>query len=391
MLGDGVFTVVLALEALRLDRNPAGLSFVLAARLGPAVLLLLAGGVLVDRWPRRPTMLASDAIRAAAVGVIAVSAAAGTLRLWQLAAMAALFGAADAVFGPASTAIVPELLPADLLVQGSALNATSQQVTRMLLGPALGGLIVAAAGYATGFAVDAVSFVVSGACLAVMSSRPRPAQMHASALAQAREGLRYCWSQRWLWLGIVATGIANFAAFSPLAVLVPLLVRRDMHGSPLAVGLVLAAGGVGGAAASVTIGRTGAPRRRVSAMWLAWGAAGVAVALLGAAPDAWVAGVMQALVWGLLMAGTVLWFPLMQELVPPGLLGRASSVDLIVSFVLSPLGVVVAGVAAAAWGPRPVLIGGGVVAALSALVALLPGVRDPESADRVPGRGDLAA
>src|ERR1700686_2768617 len=84
LVGDGVYTVALALETLRIDNHPLALSLVLAARLLPTVLLLVAGGGIVDRVPRRLAMLTSDAARGAAVGVIALLAALGGLQGWEL-------------------------------------------------------------------------------------------------------------------------------------------------------------------------------------------------------------------------------------------------------------------------------------------------------------------
>ena len=88
--------------------------------------------------------------------------------------MSVIFGAADALFYPAATAIVPEILPAELLVQGSALSATSHTVAQMLIGPALGGLVVAALGYEWAFAIDAASFALSAGCVLAMANHPRP-------------------------------------------------------------------------------------------------------------------------------------------------------------------------------------------------------------------------
>ena len=378
LVGDGIFTVALALETLRIDSRPTALSFVLAARLLPTVLLLLVGGVVVDRVPRRLTMLASDATRGVAVGTIAVLVAAGVIQLWELIAMSIVFGAADAFFYPASTAVVPELLPAELLVQGSALTTSSRTLAQVLVGPALGGVLVAWLGTAWAFGLDGASFFVSAACLIAMASRPRPPGSRRSMLREVGEGLRYCRSQRWLWMTILAAGVANFAAFSPLGLLVPLLVRNVLNQGPLALGLVLAAGGLGGAIISLVVARFGAPRRRITAMWLGWGVASAAVLGLALAPGVWIAGVFSLVVYGLLEYGNVLWNPLMQELVPPELIGRASSVDWFFSISLSPLGVLVAGLVAGSIGTRATMLIGGGVATLMAAVLFVPGVRDPE-------------
>jgi predicted MFS family arabinose efflux permease len=378
LIGDGVFTVALALETLHIDNNPAALSFVLAARLVPTVLLLLVGGVIVDRFPRRLAMLVSDVSRGVAVTVIAALVALGDTQIWQLVVMSILFGAADALFYPASTAVVPEILPAELLVQGSALNATSNTASQVLIGPALGGVIVASLGYGWAFGADAVSFAVSACCLLAMARLPRPQSSGRSPLAEAREGLRYCRSQPWLWATIIAAGIANFVTFSPLAILIPLLVKNVLHQGAIALGLVFAAGGVGGLVVSLLVVRLGGPRRRITAMWMAWGIAAAGAVGLAVSPDIWLAGASVVVVFGLLQYGNLLWNPLMQELVPEDLIGRASSVDWTISLSLSPLGVITAGALAGAIGVRTTILIGALISVLTAGVLFLPGVRDPE-------------
>jgi MFS family permease len=378
LVGDGVYTVALALETLRIDNHPLALSLVLAARLLPTVLLLVAGGVIVDRIPRRLAMLASDSTRGVAVAVVAVLVTLGTLQIWELVVISAVFGAADALFYPAATAVTPEILPADLLLQGSALNHTSQTVSQMLIGPALGGLVVATLGYQWGFAIDAASFAVSAGCVIAMSSRPRPEPSGHSPLTDAREGLRYVRSQRWLWVSLLGAGLANFAAFSPLSVLVPLLVRDVLLQGPLALGLVLAAGGVGGGVAAILVARFGAPRLRITLMWAGWAISAASIVGLSFAPNVWFVGAFAFIITGTLMYGNVLWFPIMQEIVPPELLGRASSVDWLVSLSLSPLGVLVSGALAGVIGTRDTMLAGGCIALALCGFLFVPGVRDPE-------------
>ena len=387
MLGDGIFNVALPLQALKMDHSPGDLSLVLMARIVPTVCTLLFAGVIVDRVPRRLAMLGSDAVRGLAVAMIAAGIGTGGLRLWELIAMAVIFGAADAFFLPSMLAIVPELLPDDLLVQGGALTTGAQQVARALVGPALGGVIVAVAGLGAAFAGDAASFAVSAAALLAVKSQSRSARAGHTVVAEAREGLRYCLSQRWLWVTIAAIGIANLVAYGPLPVLVPLLVKNVLRAGPQVFGLVTASAGVGGLIASVVAGRLGAPRRPLTVIWVGWGLAGVAVAGLGLAPDAWMAALLVAFSWALVMYGTVLWNSLMQARVPDVLLGRASSVEWLVSYAASPLGIVVAGTAAAAAGPRTVLVIGGCLAALMGLVLLVPGIG--EAGGRLEGQPAL--
>jgi MFS family permease len=377
--GDGVFTVSLALEALRVDRNPIGLSYVLAARLIPAVLFTLLGGVIVDRFPRRLAMLASDLAQGIAVAAIAVLIATHGIHLTSLVAMALVFGLGDALFFPASMAITPEVVPSELLVGASALSSTSVQIGRVLIGPAVGGLIVGVLGTAWGFGIDAISFAISAAMLAAMRGRSKPTASGDSPLTEIREGFQFLFSRRWLWVTTLGAALGNFVAFSPLSALVPLLVKRELHGGGIALGLVLASGGLGGVVASVLLGHRDPPLNRLLHLWLGWGLSGIGVLGLGLVPDVWLAGGVAFVTYGLDAYGSVLYNPLIQEGVPDALLGRVSSVDYVLGFALSPLGLVAAGAAANLIGVRTTLVIGGGITALTALIPLLPGVEDPSA------------
>jgi hypothetical protein len=221
----------------------------------------------------------------------------------------------------------------------------SQTAGTSFAGPALGGVIVAAWGTAAAFAIDAASFAVSAGCLLLMSrvAAPQPAQ-RSSVTSDIRQGLRWTMHQRWLWFGILAVGVANFAAFSPTAVTIPLMVRNVLHQGPAVYGATFAIGGLGALASAVVAGRFGSPRRRMSAIWAA----------------------------------------LMQAVVPAEMLGRASSVDWLFSICLSPLGIVFAGVLAGSIGVRETVLAGAAISAASCLVAFAPGVRDPDRADYAP-------
>ncbi|MGD0742146.1 MAG: MFS transporter [Acidimicrobiales bacterium] len=378
IIGDGVFTVALALETLRVSDHASTLSYVIAARVAPTVVLLLVAGALVDRLPRRFTVLAADLVRGLAIAAIAALVVAHALGVWDLIAISAVVGAADAFFFPAYQAIIPEIVPSALYLEGNAFNSASQVLGGALIGPAVGGMLIAAFGAAAAFAVDAASFFVSAACVAAMRARAAPEPSGKSMLADARAGLRWTRSQPWLWWTIIAASVANFAAFAPTQVLLPLLIRDTLHQGPTQYGLVFAAAGLGGATASVVAIRFGSPRRRVTVMWVGWATGALGIATIGLAPDVLVVAALGAVAFGLLQYGGMIWNTMMQQLVPPEMLGRASSVDWLFSMCLSPLGILAAGIAAASFGVRATIVAGGLISATMAWVVFLPGVRDPE-------------
>lgn len=378
-MGDGIFTIALALVTLDVDRHPSGIALVFAARAIPSVALALVGGVVVDRVSRRLVMLTSDSIRGAAVGVTALLLARGQLRLWELIVMAAIFGSADSFFGPASMTIVPELLAADQLVAGNALSQMSNQLTQGLLGPAIGGFIVAAIGTAWSFGLDAMSFLISALCLVALRSRSRPARSTKSPVADAREGLHYVWTRPYLLYAVIGAALANVFGMAPLTVLLPLFVRETLHASALELGLVYAAGGASGVLASLLVARLGSPRRQITVLWSSFALSGVAIAAIALAPNVLVTGFLVAGEVGFMLYGDVLFFAWMQRIVPHEFLGRVSSLVFLFAWSLGPLGILAGGLAASTIGIRhSILIGGIVSGAVCLGVLFVPGVRDPE-------------
>jgi len=378
LIGDGIYTIALALETLRISNHASTLSYVLAARTAPAVAAMLFAGVMVDRLPRRLIVLGADVSRGLGVAVIAGLTAVHGLTVPELIAISAVIGLGDAFFYPAYSAIVPEVLPAELLTQGNAFNSASQVLGGSLAGPAIAGVLIAAFGPAAAFGADAASFLASAACLLVMRKVPAPASTGAGMLADARAGLRCVRHQPWLWYGILAVGVLNFAAFSPLTVLAPLLVRDILHEGPVVYGLVFAVAGVGGGVAALVTGHLGAPRRIVTVTWAAWGTGCLAVLGLSFATDVVAVAAFLTVAFAMLTVGNLLWHTMMQKLVPAELLGRASSVDWLFSLCLTPLGVLVGGVLATSIGVRGTFLLGGALATVASLVVVSPRVREPD-------------
>ena len=127
LLGDGAFLVAMGWQAYTLSNSPTALSLLGIAMTLPLIALLLFGGVISDRHDRRRVMLTADALRALLLLLLGALALAGSLQLWQMAVIVAIYGGAQAFFDPASDAILPEILASEQL--GSA-NALEQMVRR---------------------------------------------------------------------------------------------------------------------------------------------------------------------------------------------------------------------------------------------------------------------
>jgi MFS family permease len=388
LVGDGVFLVATTWTAYTLWNAPAALSVVGVALTVPTMVCLLVGGAVSDRFDRRLVLLCADLGRFFSVGVLAALALSQALTFPALVAVVAFYALGVGFSTPAFESLVPSLVPTDQLTQANALDQFVRPIGLRLLGPALGGWLVGAFGVGTAFALDALSFGVCAAALLAMGPVPRAVSATASpsATTAVRDGLRFVRRHVWLWGTLASAAVAYLLFLGPTEVLLPYLVKNDLHGSPADLGFVLAAGGVGALLAAAWMGQRREPRRPVTVMYICWTLATLAV--VGYALGRTVPQLMGVcLVFsGLEAAGTVVWSTVKQRHVPGEFLGRVSSLDWLVSISLLPLSYALTGPVAAAAGARTTLIVAGLAGAVVTFGALyLPGMRDVES----PGPGSL--
>jgi MFS family permease len=379
--GDGIVAVALPLLVLHTTGSAADLGLVVAARLLPTIAFLLIGGALTDRVSRRLAMLTSDGARALIAGALGALALAGTLNFAELIVGALLFGTFDALFFPASSAMYPEVLAPEELVRANSLRQSSATIAGQLLGPVVGGLIVATVGTSWSLLIDAGTFVVSAGCLAVMRPTPRPTHTGASMVHQIAEGIRFCRQTSWILWTLVVAGFMVALVYAPIEVLIPLLFTKTLHTSSVGLGIGFAAFGLGGLVGALTLAVVPTPRHRVRTMWTCWIVATFIAVLYGLSPTVWVACVALFMMGPLLMGGQIIWESLLQAEVPREMLGRVSSVDYMVSFSLAPVGVAVAGVVAGAVGIRVAIVVPAIACALASLAVLIL-VRSMTALDR---------
>jgi len=385
LVGDGIFLIAVAWETYVLWNAPAALSIVGIAMTVPTVVFLLLGGVLSDRHDRRLLMLWSDVVRAAAVACLAILVFADALRLWELVALVAVYGFGTAFFTPAFEAIVPDLLPAKDLAAANSLDQFVRPIALRLVGPLLGGWLVAA-GAGVAFTVDAASFAASGVAVLVLRPRALAGAKHASHGAAMREGLAFIRRRVWLWGTLVAAAAAYLVFLGPSEVLLPYMVKNELHGSASDLGLVFAAGGVGAVGAAVWMGQRGHPRRDVTVMYATWTLATLAIAGYGLAAASWQLMAACLVFNALETAGTIVWATVKQRHVPRGMLGRVSSLDWLISIGLLPISFALTAPVAGVLGVRATLVGAGLVGAAITFAALfLPGMRDIEATGGHPG------
>jgi hypothetical protein len=386
-VGDGIYLVAIAWQTYDLSNSPSALAAVGIAWSVPQMVLLLGSGVLSDRLDRRHLMIAGDAIRGVAIASIGLLSIGGALTMPRLIALVVVYGAGQAVFHPAFSSIVPTIVPSDLLVEANALGHFVRPFAWTLVGPVVGGALVASLGAGWAFLIDAVTFVFSAAMILAMRVRRsrEPDEDRSSAWADLTEGLRYVRSETWLWVAMVAATVSLLATWGPWEVLVPFVVRNQLGGSAAALGLVFGAGGVGSVAAALVMGQRGRlPRRGLTILYVTWSVGMLMTAGFGVVGRVWQAMLVALVAETSITVLVIIWVTLMQRLVPSELLGRVSSLDWLISTAGVPLSYAVVGPAATAFGVDATLIVAGVFGgAITLAFMFVRGARAPERDGRI--------
>jgi MFS family permease len=340
VLGDRMVVIALAFAVLHLGGSASDIGIVLAARTVPLVGALLIGGVVADRTSRRAVMVSADLSRMVTQGVLAALLITGEPAIWTLAVLSGLTGAATGFFNPASTGLLPAVVPPEQLQQANGLRATAMSGGE-ILGPALGGVLVAAAGAGWALAVDAATFAGSAAFLANLRLPPRlPRTEKESFFADLRQGWTEFRSRTWVWVSVSAGGIATLM-WGTWSVLGPVVAKRDLGGAA-AWGAVLAAMGIGAMAGALVAIRI-RPRRPLAlgAVCLSAFALPPALLALGAPTPVLALGTFLAGA-GMMLDGSV-WESTLQRKIPSEALSRVSSLDWFGLMALGPLGLAIAG------------------------------------------------
>ena len=366
VFGDRMVAVALAFAVLEVGGSASSVGLVLAVGTFSMVASLLAGGVVADRMSRRSLMVGADLVRLISQGTSAALLIAGSAEVWTLALLAGATGAATGFFNPASTGLLPAVVPPEELQEANGLRATAMSIGE-IAGPVVAGVLVAALGAGWALGADAATFLVSALLLSRLRVPPRAATgERASFLRDLHDGWGAFRSRRWLWTIVASAGIFNML-WGTWAALGPVVADRDLGGAA-AWGSVLGALGVGALIGSVLATR--ADVRRPAVVFAVSGAAfAVPLAMLAARVPVPVLAAATLLTGMGMMIGNSAWETALQRHVPDEWLSRVTSYDWLASMALTPVGMALSAPLAAGIGLTPCLWG---AAALMLAVTLAP-------------------
>ncbi|MEU8074888.1 MFS transporter [Catellatospora citrea] len=374
MLGDGAFLAALPLLAATMTADPGLIAGITVWGSLPWLLAALPMGVYADRHDARRTMTGAQLVQAALVAALAAMVTAGSGGMVLVYAVAFAVGLAETLAHISLQKLVPAIVPPAQLELANGRQHAALFSSKQFLGPPLGALLFAVA-VALPFWVDALTFLASAVLVWRIRATTRVSRPAVSLRAGIGEGVRWLAGNRLLRTLALLSGVANLANFLAMATFV-LFAKQVLGLGDVGYGVVLglmAVGGISGALVSGRVVGLVGGRRTVTFTLFATPLAMLAIGLV--ARDV---ATVAALAF-VTSFGAALWNvaagSLRQRTVPGDLLGRVSSVGMMVTWGAQPLGAYLGGLTATWWGLSAVWVVAAVLR-LTAATAALPALRE---------------
>ncbi|HEY7323215.1 MAG TPA: MFS transporter [Streptosporangiaceae bacterium] len=348
--------------------STASLSYVLAAQIAPSLIFAFVGGVIADRIAPQLVIIAGNVLMAIGEGLFGLLVLAGHPRLWQMIALECLTGTGMAVFYPASSALLPRVVPGDLLQEASAVSRLAMNGA-LMSGAVLAGFVVAAIGPGWALVICGAGLLGTVPLLLALRVRTTERTSQPGLYRELAEGWSEIRSRTWVWVVIAQFTIVLMAWYGGFSVLGPVVARAHL-GGPAAWGTITGAESLGLIAGGLVALRF-SPRRPMLFIVAAGGSIAItplALGMLWPVPLICCAAFILGIGLEIMM---VVWTVALAKNIPSDMLARVSSYDAVGSVMAMPVGAVLAGPIAAWAGVRPTEYGAAALILLASALALL--------------------
>ncbi|SFU13505.1 Predicted arabinose efflux permease, MFS family [Kosakonia arachidis] len=380
VLGNGIAPIALAFAVLDIGGSAADLGLVVAARSLFNVAFLLLGGVLADRYSRSLVLVASSVVAALSQGAVAWMVLEGSATVIGLTLLGTINGAATGIALPASSALVPQTVPAHNLRSANALIQLGIY-SGTVIGASLGGILTSAVGPGWGLAIDALGFAASAPLYLCIRVDAIKAVSQSNILQDLRDGWKEFASRTWVWSIVVQFTIIN-AAFSGVVMVLGPVIADSSFGRT-GWGIIVAAQSVGLIAGSFLALRW-RPRRDLFIGVMLVALCAVPIYLLSQlASTLWLmaAFFLAGVTFGLF---GVAWAQSLQMHIPPEKLARVYAYDAMGSFIAIPVGELAAGPLVLHYGSENVLQACALAVIIATIGAsLMPAIRRLDNSSQV--------
>ncbi|MEQ8397011.1 MFS transporter [Thalassobaculum sp.] len=366
-------TVAVGWHVYQISHDPVDLGLVGLAQFAPALALFLVAGLASDRFDRRSILMACNLVHAIVVGLLLAILWTDAAAVAPILAVLVLHGAARSFYHTASQAILPNLVPRTLFPSAIAYSSSASKAAQ-LLGPALGGLLIAWTGNGVYWTTLAL-FATAGVCAAAISARLKVQAREPFSLATVLGGFTYVWANK-LVLGAISIDLMA-VLFGGVMGLLPVFASDILHVGPDGLGLLRAMPAVGSLVIGLALTQVAAPRHMGPMFFASLAVFGLSIVGFSLSETFWLSLLFLGIYGAADMVSVYIRQTLVQIATPDGMRGRVSAVNSVSINASNELGDFRAGVMAGGIGTvAAVLVGGVVTVGITALWwRLFPGIR----------------
>lgn len=382
VIGSWIHSIALGWLMWKLSASPWLLGILAVCDLGPTFLLGPITGTIIDRSNPRRMLLITQLCFLALVTLLAVLTLTGAVTIEIMIVVTLALGVTAAFDSPARQTLVAELVPADDLRNAIALNSMLFNVAR-LIGPAVGGSIVALFGEGWCFVLKALAYIPAFFVILSLRLPQREGAKRESFLAQMREGVAFVRAHAEAGRILLLVGTCSFISV-PYFSFLPALASRMLDADASVAGMLMSITGIGAVAAAITL--TLLDDLKIMRIWPVWSSVllGLAQIGIGLSGMLWLSALLALPMGFAILSQNLASNTLLQHFAPPGFRGRIMAMYSMMMLGTVPLGSLVAGAIGDRFGMPVTFIGGGVLGVAVALLLALKPKRPPSGTGHVP-------
>lgn len=381
VVGVQILTVAVGWQVYQMTRDPLDLGWVGLSQFAPALFLFLIAGLAADRFDRRTVLALCNAAHTAAAGLLLVYTFSGAASVWPIFLVLVLHGSARAFFQAASQAILPNIVPVGIFPNAVAYSSSVMKVGQ-LVGPALGGILIALAGDWVYFTAG-LMFAVAAVGSAMITARLTIRAPGASGLEEVLGGVAYIFRRK-IVLGAISIDLVA-VLFGGVIGIMPVFASDILHVGPEGLGAMRAMPALGAIFVGLLLARLPQTRAMGPVLFVSLTVFGASIIVFSLSEVFWLSLGALAVYGASDMVSVYIRQTLVQVATPDGMRGRVSAVNAVSINASNELGDFRAGVMAAGIGTVPAVLVGGIatLAATALWWRLFPSLRRVDRLDRV--------
>ncbi|WP_411955553.1 MFS transporter [Alkalibacillus sp. S2W] len=308
----------------------------------PQIFILLFGGVLVDRLPKKAVIIVIDILRATCLLIIATLIFTMSIQIWHIFVLTFTLGLLNTIYRPTLKAFLPAIIQKEFLIKANSYRSMAREISEMV-GPVIAAFLVGAIGIFVTFGITGISFVLAAMlyCFIFIEKRTE-VEKQASIFREFVEGFKVLLIHKWLGLSILIASFVNIGVASFDVIILPLYAERYFDGIE-SFGFLLSSMAVGAFLGALLISRKTHIENRMLKYYLFMCGMGLCILLLAIVQALFIAMLLMVLIGFSITSFVILWDSTVQELIEEKYLGRVTSLQMFGGLLFLPVGYYVFG------------------------------------------------